>query len=275
MRVPVNGRIVAVIPTARAPGSCACAQLKAESWDLGGDAADAGTAGRAPTPHRLALLVDPQPVGEDPDQPAQALGRHQHQRAEPPAGGAGALGERRDPEQRDQGLADAGLAVEHQRGVGRQVDRGLLLGIEHRQRAAIGGRPGDRLGPRHHALAVLADHAGVVDQRLAVVGDHPARDDAAAGDPLAGLDLVGLAGPVAEERLGQRRGAPVEHRDLAVDLGPRPEQVRPVTALGRDREIPLRRGSGGQQPVDLVEAHASDVARAARFGKLGSRRDLR
>jgi hypothetical protein len=83
--------------------------------------------------------------------------------------------------------------------------------------------------------------------------DDPARDDPAARGALAGLDLVRLARAVAKERLGQRRAAPVEHRDLAVDVRPRAEQIAARAAIGSHREEALARGLDRQPAPDLVQ----------------------
>src|SRR5262249_22531100 len=48
-----------------------------------------------------------------------------------------------------------------------------------------------------------------------------------------------------------------------------------VAALGGDGEVALRGGRRREQPLDVLEAHASDVAHTARFGKLGAHRGLR
>jgi hypothetical protein len=106
---------------------------------------------------RELQLAEAELAGEQAHQAAQALGRHQHQRAEAAAAGLGAARQRGHAIERDQRLAHAGLAVDHQRLIGGQLDGGSLHRIEHDQLAAV--RFVDAHGLR--ARAWLAGVAGV------------------------------------------------------------------------------------------------------------------
>jgi len=214
-----------------------------------------------------------QAIREQANEPAQALGRDEHERAKPPRLVGRTPGERRDAIQRDQRLADAGLAVDDERGVRAEVDRALLLGIEHHERAAIrnGARP--RRRPHARLLAIAIDGDVVADQGFerAAALQQPALADPALGDPIAGLEFVGLAGRGAKERLGQRRVAPVQHRRRRVGLRARTDHVRPLAAVGLDDEKPARGGHLGKSALDLGEPlHRVRIAHPARPGKLVS-----
>jgi len=78
-------------------------------------------------------------IREQADEAAEALRRHEHQRTEPPPLVAGTALEGGDPVERDQRLPDAGLAVEDQRGVGGEIDRVLLIRVEHDHGVAVAG----------------------------------------------------------------------------------------------------------------------------------------
>src|SRR5690606_32924219 len=190
--------------------------------------------------------------------------------AKPPALGLRAPRQRGDSVQRDERLADTRLAVEHERRVGREVDRLLLLGIEHGERTAIRRRRVDRGRPGDGHLAGAGHDPIVTDECVErrPADEQPACAYAAGSGALAGLDLVALPGSVAKERLGQRCGPPVEDRRRGGKLRARSEQVAPGAALALDLEVAERGRRRGVETFDLVEGHGRslpDPERRRRF----------
>ncbi len=227
-------------------------------------------------PHADAIAEQPEPVADQPHQPTQPLGRHQHQRADPPALRVRPSRELGHPVERDQRLADAGLAVEHQRHVAAEIDGRLLLGVEHRQHAPLDladvrwGRAHDRLVDQ---LLALASHGPVFSQQSPRL-DHPAFAHRAARHPpparraIAGIELVALARAVAEEHPGQRRRAPVEHRWLAVEPRARPEHVLAAAPIGVDHQPATHAVARLDHAVDGVRVHSRQSLHSARSCKL-------
>jgi hypothetical protein len=220
--------------------------------------------------HRDLEPPDAEPLGEQAHEPAQALGRHQHERAKPPALRAGAAVERGDAIQRHERLADPGLAIDHEGRIAWQIDRGLLLGIEHDRLAAIDRLFADGSRPRHGSLALPGHDPIVTDERVdaATPDEPPALEDPAALRAGAGLDLVRLARPMPEEHLGERRGSPVEHRGVAVEHRARPEQILARAAIGLDHEHPLRRWDTCDGCRNALEAHGPQYGEPGATDKL-------
>ena len=191
--------------------------------------------------HRDLELLDPETIREEAHEAAQALGRYEHERAELAALRPRALLERGHAVQRDEGLAHAGLAIEYERRIRGEVHGVLLLAVENDHGVAVAGRRAYRLGAGAEGLAGGADLAVLPDQRfeLAAADGEPALEHAALGGPIAGLQLVGLPGGVPEEHRCDRRGPPVEHRDLGLEVGLRAEHEPALATLGVHGEVRL------------------------------------
>jgi hypothetical protein len=69
---------------------------------------------------------------------------------------------------------------------------------------------------------------------------------------------------VAEKCLAERRRSPVEHRHFTVEHAARPEEIRALAALRRDREISLRGRDRGDGTFDRVEVHGGILALGAK-----------
>ena len=172
--------------------------------------------------HRDLELLEAEPIGEQPAQPAQALGRHQHERAEPPARSRA----RRASEATRYSATSvlptpASPSTTSEVSAGRSTAR-CCSGSSTTQRLRSARRSAVWRRPRARLLAVGADDrsspisarsaAPTISQRSSTLPFVVARRRS--------RSRSGSPGPAPEERLGERRRAPVEHRRRRIGLGP-------------------------------------------------------